>query len=435
MTTLLDSLRQYCMNDDTFDEHDFRRVMMEVLTITPNLVRLKLNLPFQVIGRASRTATVLLATTFACFRDRSLRIPKFKPLQTLVLDHVSDSTLLDICQNPIDLSNMIHTFQTLKHLVLSVKRQESSISSMAIFSNRLWLLLSKARHLESLCLIGWNTKRPIGTRRHRASVHFNEWLMKSLPYYELKVANRLKQLRFLELKRVDVEPKALFNLIEQNSESLKELYLNEVYLKVTGVAQDHSVPLWIGSGPFAEKPKNTLWLAHAFREIESLKLDILRASGLGYDEYDPDRLNTHKNYDLLDPSGLNRSFDQRFVEAFVGTPEPAFQKDAAATPAPRVGGGVAIVPTPVGGLNPWQERSPWIRDEKRKADYDVEAYQRFHQNSTSHWKRCIDGFFYNHNEKALLELQKIIGVADRGMSLLSDEIDRIHSLTNIPPDA
>jgi hypothetical protein len=64
----------------------------------------------------------------------------------------------------------------------------------------------------------------------------------------------------------------------------------------------------------------------------------------------------------------------------------------------------------------------------RKVDYDVETFQRFH-NTTSHWKCSIDGLFYNHNEKALVELQKIISVADRGMALLSEEITRIHSLT------
>lgn len=48
---------------------------------------------------------------------------------------------------------------------------------------------------------------------------------------------------------------------------------------------------------------------------------------------------------------------------------------------------------------------------------------RYH-NTTSYFKRCIDGYFFNHNEKALKELQNIIQVADRGMTLLQTEIDQ-----------
>ncbi|KAI9738041.1 MAG: hypothetical protein M1818_005469 [Claussenomyces sp. TS43310] len=439
MTTLLDSLRQYCMNEDTFDEHDFRRVVMGVLAITPNMVRLKLNLPFQVIGHASRTATLLLATTFACFKDRGDSIQSFKPLQTLVLDHVSDSTLLDICRNPFDLTNAINTFKTLKHLVLSLKRQESSSPLMSVFSSRLWLLLSKAVQLENLCLIGWNTKRLVGSRRHRASMHLNEWLMKSLPYHGLDAPDRLKRLRCLELKRVDIEPTALVNLIEQNSASLKELYLNEVYLKVMAVVNEDKECLWIGHGSITEKPKQSLWMAHRLREMDLLHLDILRASGLGYDIYDPDRVDVDNEYDLLDPSAPDRPFDQRFVATYLGVPQLVPKVEAlTGSPDSPTAGEAVVRPIPVGGMNSspptglWWDRSPSYSHERRRSEYDVEAYQRFHHNSTSHWKRCIDGFFYNHNEKALSELQKIIGVADRGMSLLSDEIDRIHAMTRIP---
>jgi hypothetical protein len=53
----------------------------------------------------------------------------------------------------------------------------------------------------------------------------------------------------------------------------------------------------------------------------------------------------------------------------------------------------------------------------------VETFQ-LHHNTTSHWNRCIDNIFYNHNDKSLAELQKIISIADRGMTLLSENMDQ-----------
>jgi hypothetical protein len=43
-------------------------------------------------------------------------------------------------------------------------------------------------------------------------------------------------------------------------------------------------------------------------------------------------------------------------------------------------------------------------------------------------KRCIDGYFFNHNEQALKELQRIITVADRGMALISQELIRANQM-------
>lgn len=458
MTTLLDSLRQYCMSEKTFDETDFRRVMDGVLRVTPNMSRLKLNLPFQVIGRASRTATLLLATTFACFRQRPI---EFRFLDTLVLDHVSDSTILDICQNPIDLGNALHAFRYLKNLVISIKRQESSTPLMNIFSSRLWFLISEAEYLESLCITGWNVKTSGPTRRRRARADLNDWMMKSLPYPELEKNRCLKHLRYLELRRIDIDPIALERLIEQNSTSLKELYLNDVYLKVFESPERETTALWIGHGCVEPKPPGSYWLADKLRDMESLNLEVLRVAGLGYNDFDPSTDMQPKDYDFEDPSGLDRPFEQRFVEAVLGNLAPSpktISAIATAIACPRHLNGwrpshlptlegqmdsltsftrsllpgsldmtnIAASPLTIGTVRPHDRPV-------RKADYDVETFQRFH-NTTSHWKCSIDGLFYNHNEKALVELQKIISVADRGMALLSEEITRIHSLTRISGD-
>jgi Fe-S-cluster formation regulator IscX/YfhJ len=258
--------------------------------------------------------------------------------------------------------------------------------------------------------------------------------MKSLPYTQLTDNQALKQLRCLELKRIDIHPDSLMDLIQQNSTSLKELYLNEVYLKIISPSDSESA-LWVGHGSDVPKSSGAYWIAEELRDMKTLQLDIFRVTGLGYDDYEPENAAAHLSYDLEDPSGLDRSFDERFIEIYMGLPPP-----------PRV---VDIQPTDTGLVRLMAEDlvatdlevtrkamrnlDPRELEYKRlhKWEYDVETFQRDH-NTTSHWKRCIDGLFYNHNEKALFELQKIIAVADRGMSLLSDEIDRIHTMTTIP---
>ncbi|KAK0104954.1 hypothetical protein ONS95_005215 [Cadophora gregata] len=436
MIPLLDSLRRYCLNDSTFDETDFRRVTENVLEHTPNLKRLKLNLPFQVVGQTSRTATVLLATTLACLAQRP---EEHTLLQTMVLDHVSDTTLIDICHNPMDLNNAITTFSHLKHLVLSIKRQESLPSTQSSFSNNLWFLIEKATPLESLCLIGWNIRRDIKTRRHCHNVSYNHWTMRSLPFSR-DVSDKLTHLRNLELKRIDIDPHIFVDLITQVAPSLKELYLNQVYLKIRAPQQDsRGLDLWVGG--VGRKKEETCWVAEDLRAIPELKLDILRATGIGYDDFLPVPDEDYPTYDLVDPTGHSRSFDQRFVSAVLSGPDPSpenqvqpqAQTDATTTPEPTATPLTLHTTSPTlqtqshtqPQLPPSITHSPTPTSTPHpRASYDAETFQRTHHNSTSELKRSIDGYFINHNEQALKELQNIITVADRGMNMLSAEIER-----------
>ncbi|KAL5314265.1 hypothetical protein ACEPPN_018690 [Leptodophora sp. 'Broadleaf-Isolate-01'] len=413
MIPLLDSLRRYCLNDTTFDETDFRRVIHEVLEVTPNMKRLKLNLPFQVVGQTSRTATVLLATALACLAKRP---EEHEVLQTMVLDHVSDTTLIDICHNPMDIINAITTFSGLKHLILSIKRQESLPSKQSSFSNNLWFLIEKAIPLESLCLIGWNIKRDINTRRHCHNVSYNNWTMRSLPFSR-DISDKLTHLRNLELKRIDIDPQIFVNLITQIAPTLKELYLNQVYLKIRAPQHlSRGLDLWIGN--IGRKKEETCWVAEELRAIPELKLDILRATGIGYDDFLPTPDPEYPTYDLEDRTNQSRSFDHRFVLAVLSGPDPDLNQeihaqglDGTNSPIPPLTAkSVPIKSTP----------ELTLRD---RATFDAETFQRNH-NSTSEFKRCIDGFFVNHNERALKELQNIITVADRGMNMLSAEIER-----------
>jgi hypothetical protein len=408
-----------------------------VLEATPNMRRLKLNLPFQVVGQQSRTATLLLATTLSCLTKRP---EEYRSIETLVLDHVSDTTFSDICNNPMDLSYAIKTFAQLKNLVLSIKRQEARNSKQITFTQNLWFLIRKAVNLDSLCLIGWNVKRDIKTRRYAHGVSFNVWNMRSLPFSNDQ-SQRLKHLRFLELKRVDIDPFALLDLVRECASSLKEIYLNEVYMKVRADLDGSNMLLWIGQDGTA-KPDHSCWLAQELHDMEDLKLDVLRATGLGYDDFHPDR-DAINDFDLIDPTSRNRNFDQRFVEAVLGG-EDLIIPDASMDNSESMSSDSSAIasesaPVPPSSVS-WpgeQISGPLVLEigQERPADltsvdyltkrkkYDAETFQRDH-NTTSHFKRCIDGYFFNHNEQALKELQKIITVADRGMNLLSAEIDR-----------
>jgi hypothetical protein len=378
-----------------------------------------------------------------------------KDLDTLVLDHVSDTTIINICNNPMDLSNAIKAFSGLKHFVLSIKRQEARDSRQASFTKNLWFLIRKAVNLESLCLIGWNVKRDIATRIHLHAVSPSVWNMRSLPFH-LDDAQNTSRLRFLELKRVDVDPRSLLDLVTECATSLKELYLNEVYLKVRGDESAASSFLWIGH-PDLRKSEDSYWIAQDLRKIEGLKLDVLRATGLGYDEFDPDTNALHPTYDLIDPSGRNRSFDQRFVEEVLGSNDiimedapnsssrPASRNSPSDLPhidtiIPELTNLTSVLPPEhldditgpffIDPAQPEQLTLPPLNHLRKQKEYDAETFQRFH-NTTSHFKRCIDGYFFNHNEQALKELQNIITVADRGMTLLSAEIARARYGTEV----
>ncbi|PBP23576.1 hypothetical protein BUE80_DR005675 [Diplocarpon rosae] len=432
MKPLLDSLRRYCMNETTFDESDFRKVLEGVVTLTPNLRRLKLNLPFQVVGQTSRTATILLATTFACIARRP---EEHLPLETLVLDHVSDTSIVDICNNPMDVINAVRVFSSLKHLVLQIKRQELLLASQITFSNNLWFLIEKATNLSSLCLIGWNVRRNISTRRHCHHVAYNHWIMRSLPLFR-DISSKLTHLRFVELKRVDISAHAFVHLISQIAPSLKELYLNQVYLKVRPPqAVPRGPDLWIGG--VGRKAEEGYWVAEEIRASEDLNLDILRATGLGYDDFRPQPDSEYPTYDLEDRSGQHRSFDQRFVDAVMIGPDhppPDVQAESILQLLSHDGAPLSSSLTPnVTPLDGASHQLPHVTDilseqkttaaARPRGSYDAETFQRQH-NTTSEFKRSIDGLFVNHNEQALKELQNIITVADRGMTMLSAEIDR-----------
>lgn len=389
---------------------------------TPNLHRVKLNLPFQVLGRKSRTATLLFATTLECLAKRRV---EHKSLKTLVVDHLSDTSLINICNNPMDLANAIKVFTSILELCISIKRQEFLANRQDAFSRHLWLLISKSRTLQSLCLVGWNVKKYRGTTRHLRSASQSMWNLLSLPFYGGESC--WEHLRYLELKRVDIEPLKFLGLIKQIRTSIKEVYLVEIYLKVRRLPDDSISGLWIGQYD-TTKSEGSIWLAQELRNMEGLRLNILRATGLGYDEFAPVPVSVYLDLDLPDPLELDRSFDQRFVDAVILGPDKVhYALDIDSNPNSHTENHEnfnltkrnIILSTPSNSL----VKKTYKSNPRTQKDYDAETYQRF-RNTTSYFKSCIDGWFFNHNEQAIRELQGIITFADTGMILLSEEIYR-----------
>ncbi|KAH6678238.1 hypothetical protein B0J14DRAFT_317728 [Halenospora varia] len=428
---ILDSLRTYCMSDSSFDESHFRRLLETVLNSTPHMRRMKLNLPFQVVSFQGSPATMLFATTIACLANRD---EEAALLETLVVDHFCDTIVNNICNNPIDLGNTISVFGGLKNLVLAIKRQDTRTSA---FNKNIWFLIRKATKLKSLCLIGWNIRRE-DIRRSRPTVTLQQWQMRAIPY-PLDVRQNFKEIRFLELRRVDIDPHELLAIIEDCSTTLKELYLIEVYLKLQGDIQPDNHSLWIGHLGH-RKSSQARWIAPELRAMENLVLSVLRATRLGYDCFEAYQNQTNPEYDIKDPSGMDQPFEMRFVETAIGsrdTPQskqldqiidilpPAHDNNQPVSDNTMPES--ASIPDFQNELMDFDGNTGHSRSRLKRRSYDAESYMRYH-NTTSHYKKSIDGHFNNHNEYALRKLQKLISCADRGMSQLTSEREAQNAL-------
>jgi hypothetical protein len=223
------------------------------------------------------------------------------------------------------------------------------------------------------------------------------------------------------VKQVNVDPHDLLRLIEHSSTSLKELYLSQVSLKIRASPEGGHTPLWIGY-PDQTIPDGSVWIAQSLRNMETLHLDVIRATNLGYDVLELNGQWPARNYDLTDPSGHSRSFDQRFVEAaFVNDamaindtmpPIAPATSDAEEHRLPPVDGSIA-------------DRPPQARNRR---DYDSEVYQRLHD-TICRYEYSIDGYFINRNNQIREEVKRITGLVRRGLALISAEIARVREAT------
>ncbi|ODA81940.1 hypothetical protein RJ55_00445 [Drechmeria coniospora] len=411
---------KYCLNQSSFTEMDFFETLEAMLFNCRRVDRLRLNLPFQLVGHHVNAATMILANTLKAFAGRPEE--DSAELKALVLENVTDIAICHLWMNPSDVMNIMTVLAPVRHLVLTLRRHENEALRVGWFGSCLWNLIENAERLESLCLIGMDheDKPPRGLRQTRfTQVPVDEWRARSLPAPRIYLAS----LTCLELKRIEILPEAFLKIVEDVGKSLEELYLNEVFLKTEQSGdwnQDSQKVLWVGV-PNTRPPEDCYWMAMAVRAAAPL-LRTCRASFLAYDQYLGDETGPVAAFDLDDPCHLSRSLSQRFVEVVGGIPQPAVPSSPDAVEyLPRDSRDDHLVarpppqPTAVSPQPSVSKNAP-RRSALRVEEYDANAYQTAVANPTSKWQKSIDGLFANCNSNTLDELHYIAETACRGMN-------------------
>lgn len=398
---------RYCMNKASFTELDYYITAEDVLFNCREVERLRLNLPFQLVGRHCAAATMILANTFKAFANRPEE--DSTPLKVLLLENLPDIAVYHLWMNPIDVMNIMKVIAALEHLVITLRRHETDPQRSGLFGSCLWSMVENAESLQSLCFIGMDNddRPPRGLKQTRVwQMAVDEWRGRTLPAPQIM----LSHLRCLELKRVEILPSVLIQAAERFGSTLEELYLNEVYLKAEqgwdwNMASDKV--LWIGL-PNQRPPDDGTWVAMELRSLAP-NLRICRASFLAYDHYMRDDSAWHPEFDLIDPCGLGRSVSQRFIEVVMGIRQPSMP----------TGEPVEFLPADSMHDHLVTDLKPRTRA-LRVTEYDTNAYQIFAGNTTSRWYTSgIDQVFQNCNPGTLDKLHFIAETACQGMNQLS----------------
>ncbi|UKZ73210.1 hypothetical protein TrVFT333_000852 [Trichoderma virens FT-333] len=360
----------YCMGEMSFTEHEYYETVEALLFNCRSVERLRLSLPFQLVGRYCNAATIILANTFKALASRPEE--DSASMKVLVLENVTDIAICHLWMNPLDVMNIMRTVVVLEHLVIALRRHETDPPRVSMFGSCFWNIIEHAQQLATLCIVGMehDDRPPRGLKQTRSyQMPIDEWRARVLPPPRIMLDN----LTCLELKRVEISPNVFQRLAETCGALMEELYLNEV------------------------------WMAMMVR-CTMPNLRICRASFLAYDLYIRDDVNTTPEFDLFDPCGLARSLSQRFVEVVMGIRQP---------------------PTPDGELVeylPQDSREDYLLHRLtdrprvvRVTDYDTNAYQIAVENTTSGWQKSIDGVFTNCNPNTLEELNFIAEKARQGM--------------------
>ncbi|KAK2593393.1 hypothetical protein QQS21_008924 [Conoideocrella luteorostrata] len=395
--------KKYCMNKSSFTETDYYTMVETMLFNCRDVDSLRLNLPFQLVGRHCNAATMILANTLKAFAARPEE--DSADLKILVLENVTDVAICNLWMNPSDVMNIMAVVAVLEHLVMTLRRHDIEPHRAGLFGSCLWDLIEHADHLKTLCLVGMDhdDRPPRGLKQTRFwQLPVEDWRARSLPGPRVSFSN----LTCLELKRLEILPDSFLKVSEIFGESLEELYLNEVYLKTEQSRdwnQDSRKVLWIGI-PNQRPTEDCKWMAMSFRTLAP-RLRICRASFLAYDHYLREDMSVQPEFDLVDPCGLGRSISQRFVEVVMGIRQPNMPSGEPVEFFPQDATHDELIHT----LTP---RTRALRID----EYDTNAHQAAVDNTTSDWQKSIDGIFHNRNSGTLDELHYIAETACQGMN-------------------
>lgn len=410
---------KFTMNEESFTETDYYQRVEEMLFNCRDIERLRLNLPFQLVGRHCNASTMILANTFKAFASRPEE--DSAQLKVLVLENFPDIAMCHLWMNPTDVMNIMRVLEALEHLVITLRRHEGEPQRAALFGSCLWNMIENAEQLKTLCFTGLDQedRPPRGLKQTKSwQTTVNEWRARSLPARQVV----LSHLTCLELKRVEVLPQVLLKVAENFGATLEELYLNEVYLKAEQSRfwnDDSKKVLWIGL-PNERPLDDCQWIAMELR-CNMPKLRICRAAFLGYDHYINDDSSRHPEFDLVDPCGLGRSVSQRFVEVVTGIRQPDMPSGQTVEYYPKESTSHHL-------LNVLEARTRALR----VTEYDTNAYQTAVDNTTSRWHKGLDGIFPNCNPDTLDKLHYIAETACSGMNQIHERrhggTDQEHSM-------
>ncbi|KAG5985217.1 hypothetical protein E4U55_000040 [Claviceps digitariae] len=395
--------KKYCMNKDSFTETEYYHMVETILFNCREVHSLRLNLPFQLVGRHCNAATMILANTLKAFASRPEE--DSASLKALVLENVTDVTISSLWLNPSDVVNIMSVVAVLNHLVLTLRRHDMEPQRAGLFGSCLWDVIEHADHLKTLCLIGMDhdDRPPRGLKQTRFwQLSIEDWRARSLPAPRVHFSN----LTCLELKRLEILPESFLRATDIFGETLEELYLNEIYLKTEQSSnwnQDSRKVLWVGI-PNQRPADDCQWMAMSLRAAAP-RLRICRASFLAYDHYIREDMSMQPEFDFIDPCGLGRSVSQRFVEVVMGVHQPNMPSGEPVEYLPQATTDDRLMHK----LRP-RPRAP------RVEEYDTNAYHTAVDNTTSEWQKSIDGIFHNCNSGTLDDLHYIAETACQGMN-------------------
>lgn len=414
MTEFCETLQsRYCMNEISFTETEFYQTVKDMLFNCRGIDRLRLNLPFQLVGRHCNAATMILANAFKAFASRPEE--DSAELKVLMLENLPDIAVCHLWMNPMDIMNIMKVLHSVEHLVITLRRHEYDPQRAGLFGSCLWNMVENTDKLASLCFIGMDhdDRPPRGLKQIRSwQMAIEEWRVRSLPSPQII----LSHLVCLELKRVEIVADVLLRAAENFGPTLQELYLNEVYLKVEQSREwneDSTKILWVGL-PNIRPVEDCRWLAMELR-CGMPNLRICRAAFLAYDQYLRDDVACHPEFDLIDPCGLGRSISHRFVEVVTGIKQPNMP----------TGEPVEYLPQDFAHDHLVRKLTPRRQvanldgpdaGEMSVTEHDTNAYQTAVANTTSRWHQGIDDLFPNCNPETLDRLHYIAETACQGMN-------------------
>ncbi|EGX90592.1 hypothetical protein CCM_07012 [Cordyceps militaris CM01] len=402
---------RYSFSETSFTETDFYRSTAEILFYCRDVDRVRICLPFPVIGVQCSAATRVLANALKALGQRPDE--DSVPLKTLAIECVPEDTLCELWMNPSDVMNMQALLPPVETLVLTIRRVYSGSFSTIMFGVALWNMIFTARNLQSLCLIDVN----FGSLNLYGVLEVTTLAdMDHVRWLEMRIPGPSPQLippkpTYLELEHISILPEDLLRIAVALGPSLEELHLCNVSLMTRQSTTENTRSdrhLWVGHPN--EDPGHRLWMAMRFRALMP-KLRVCRCSHLTYKLYTDLADPICEDFDYADPAGIGRSVSQRFVEVVMGLGQPTL---------------------PSGEPMYWRPHDMELghlmhnlavrRSRIPMSEHDYYAHRLAAVGGQPDYRYSLDGLFRNCATGSRRELQYILDRFQEGVTILKEQL-------------